>query len=145
MFSKSKLLLNLVALSSICNFVYAQSAVGCIGNLTQLTALQEARGNKVGTPVTYIMCPNTVYLPTNYELFELNGNANYLCGTSGASSNNCTVLGGYFQLSVAMYAYNFADKDNIVISGFTFEKAEIANAAVATVGRTTFRDCIFKV
>jgi hypothetical protein len=145
MFFKSKLLLNLVALSCICNFAYAQSAVGCIGNLTQLTALQEARGNKVATPVTYIMCPNTVYLPTNYELFELNGNANYLCGASGASSNNCTVLGGNFQLSVAMYAYNFADKDNIVISGFTFEKAEIANAAVATVGRTTFRDCIFKV
>jgi hypothetical protein len=142
---KTNSFLSFVAFASICNCVYSQSPVGCIGNLTQLTALQEARGNKVATPVTYIMCPNTVYLPTDYELFELNGNANYLCGASGASSNNCTVIGGYFQLSVAMYAYDFADKDNIVISGFTFEKAEIANAAVATVGQTTFRDCIFKV
>jgi hypothetical protein len=92
---KTNSFLPFVAFASICNCVYSQSPVGCIGNLTQLTALQEARGNKVATPVTYIMCPNTVYLPTDYELFELNGNANYLCGANGASSNNCTVLSSF--------------------------------------------------
>ena len=120
------------------------SAQGCIASLTELTALQEARGN-TNTVVTYVMCPNTVYVPTDYELFELNGNANYLCGTSGSSSNNCIVRGGAFQLSIALYPYGFSKKDNILISGFTFEQAEIANGAIAAGGNYTVRDCIFRV
>jgi hypothetical protein len=121
------------------------SAQGCIGSLTELTALQVARGNQTTTPVTYILCPNTVYVATDFELFELNGNASYLCGASGSSSNKCIVRGGFFQLLIAFFSYDFSDKDNILISGFTFEQAEISSATIAFPGRFTIRDCIFKV
>jgi hypothetical protein len=143
MLLKSNLFLSFVFF--VCNAKTSKAVQSCIANFTQLVALQEARGNNVTTPATYIMCPNTVYVPTDFEKFELNGNAKYLCGASGSSANSCIVRGGSVQLSVAMYAYNFADKDNILISGFTFEKAELVNAVVAISGRMTFQDCIFKV
>jgi hypothetical protein len=125
------------------------SGQGCIANFTQLAALQVARGKNTSTPVTYIMCPNTVYVPSSdaeYELFELNGNATYLCGTSGSSSNNCIVRGGFFQISIALFSFDFAVKENIFISGFTFESSEISSGAIAAPGQNfTIRDCIFQV
>ena len=132
-----------LAASMALNGVLAQSP--CISTLTELTALQDARGKRTDTPVTYIMCPNTVYLVNDYELFELNGNANYLCGTSGASSNNCIVRGGAVQLSITLYPYGFSVKDNILISGFTFEQGELTNGVIAAGGQYTIRDCIFQV
>jgi hypothetical protein len=135
----------LAALVAAMAHTCVMAQVDCIANLTQLTALQDARGKKTSKSVTYIMCPNTVYVPTDYELFELSGNATYLCGTSGASSNNCIVRGGDFQLSITLYAWNFATKDNILISGFTFEKSGISTGAIAAPGRFTIRDCIFRV
>ena len=120
-------------------------AASCIGNLAELDALQTARGNKVSTHVTYILCPNTVYLPTDFEYLLLNGNATYLCGEDGSSANNCIIRGGYIQVAIFLYAYDRAPKDNILVSGFTFEDNPFNNLVVAMNGRSTFRDCIFKV
>jgi hypothetical protein len=117
----------------------------CIRNLTELAVLQDARGRRVGRHVTYILCPNTVYLPTDEVLFKLNANATYLCGTDGSSANNCIVRGGYTQVSISLFPYNWARKDNITVSGFTFEKSPAYNLIVASDGRFYFRDCIFKV
>jgi hypothetical protein len=132
----------------VCGFGRA-SAQGCIASFEALSALQVARGNNVSTPVTYIMCPNTVYIPNfddaEFGYFELNGNATYLCGANGSSSNNCTVRGGFFQLTISLYAFDFAVKDNILISGFTFEAADISSGTIASPGRFTIRDCIFQV
>jgi hypothetical protein len=125
----------------------ANAVQSCIGNLTTLVALQEARGNKVAIPVTYIMCPNTVYEANDFEYLELNGNASYLCGDNGASANQCIIRGGELQVSIFLYSYEDSVKDNILVSGFTFEQSTstFGNAAIASDGRSTFRDCIFKV
>jgi hypothetical protein len=122
----------------------AQDA-SCIRNLTELAVLQNARGKKVGKHVTYILCPNTIYLPTDEELLTLNGNATYLCGTSGSSANNCIVRGGYTQVSITLSSYKFSRKDNITVSGFTFEESPYFNLIIAVNGGSTFRDCIFRV
>jgi hypothetical protein len=46
-----------------------------------------------------------------------------------------------------LYSYEDSVKDNILVSGFTFEQSTstFGNAAIASDGRSTFRDCIFKV
>jgi hypothetical protein len=123
----------------------ANAVQSCIGNLTTLVALQEARGNKVAIPVTYIMCPNTVYEANDFEYLQLNGNATYLCGANGASANQCTIRGGAVQVGIFFSTYDRSSKDNILISGFTFEQSTLTNGAIAASGRSIFRDCIFKV
>jgi hypothetical protein len=131
------------ALLGSCDLVNAQE--DCIADFATLTALQTARGNDVATPVTYVFCPNTVFVPTDVEFLDLNGNAKYLCGTSGASSNNCIVRGGFIQFLISVGSWDLADKDNILISGFTFEQCDVSNAVIAAPGRFTIRDCIFQV
>jgi hypothetical protein len=86
-----------------------------------------------------------VYEPTDFEFIQLNGNASYLCGTNGASANQCIISGGYLQLGILLFSYGDSSKDNILVSGFTFEKSTSANVAIAVNGRSIFRDCIFKV
>ena len=120
-------------------------AQACIGTLADLAALQNARGKNISTPVTYVMCPNTVYLVTDYEYLELNGNASYLCGEDGSSANRCILRGGSLQMAIFYFSFDRSRKDNILVSGFTFEKADFFTASIAMHGRSTFRDCIFKV
>lgn len=125
--------------------ISAVSADGCIGNYAELTALQVERGVNNSIPVTYVICPNTVFNLKNQPGLELNGNTNYLCGEDGSSKNNCVVTGGSIQFIIALFAYDLSNKDNILLSGFTFENAEISNAAIASSGSFIIRDCIFKV
>jgi hypothetical protein len=126
------------------NVKTANAVQSCIGSFTALAALQDARGNNTATPVTYILCPNTVYEPTD-KFLELNGNASYLCGANGALANQCIIRGGSIHVGVFLYSYGGSSKDNIVVSGFTFEQSEFSNVAIAASGRLMFRDCIFKV
>jgi hypothetical protein len=135
----------LLAFLTIVNCISAVSAEDCIGSYTKLTALQNARGGNNSVSVTYVICPNTVFDLTNDIEWNLNGNTNYLCGEDGSSKNNCVVTGGEFQFSISLFPYGFSNKDNILLSGFTFEKAGISNAAIASSGSFTIRDCIFKV
>jgi hypothetical protein len=123
----------------------ANAVQSCIGNLTALVALQEARGKNVATHVTYVMCPNTVYEANGNEYLELNGNASYLCGDNGASANQCIIRGGELQVSIFFGSYGLSNKDNILISGFIFEQSTFGNLAIASDGRSIFRDCIFRV
>jgi hypothetical protein len=130
---------------ALCPQTIKAQTPSCIGTLGKLLDLQTARGNKVFTPVTYVMCPNTVYLANDEEFLQLNGNATYLCGEDGSSANNCILRGGSGQLSITFFAYDRAPKDNILVSGFTFEQAEFFTATIAMYGRSTIRDCIFRV
>ena len=118
----------------------------CIGNPDVLRELDLARGNNNSIPVTYIICPNTVFdfdNPSN--LWEMNGNTNYLCGADGSSKNNCTVTGGNAHFTIYSFTFNDSSKENILVSGFTFEKARFISGIIAAWGKHTFRDCIFKV
>jgi hypothetical protein len=121
----------------------AKAVQSCIGSLAELAALQDARWNNTATPVTYVMCPNTVY-PID-QFIQLNGNASYLCGANGVSANHCIFRGGYAQLGISLFSYGDSSKDNILVSGFTFEKSTSVNVAIGVNGRSIFRDCIFKV
>jgi hypothetical protein len=135
----------IIVLLTVVHFFAPVTASACIGNFTQLETLQAARGNNTSTPVTYVICPNTIYDFTNANPWDMNGNATYLCGTNGSSTNNCVISGGDFQFGISLSPYDSSNKDNILISGFTFTKAGFANAAIAAPGRFTIRDCIFKV
>jgi hypothetical protein len=87
---------------------------------------------------------STVYAPTD-KFLELNGNASYLCGVNGALANQCIIRGGSIHVGVFLYSYGGSSKDNILVSGFTFEQSEFSNVAIAASGRLMFRDCVFKV
>jgi hypothetical protein len=139
-----KLLLPFV-IATLCPLTTEAQAPACIGTLGTLLSLQTARGNNVTTPVTYVMCPNTVYLANDEEFLQLNGNATYLCGVDGASANNCIIRGGSVQLGISYFTYDQSSKDNILVSGFTFEQAEFSTAFIAMYGRSIIRDCIFRV
>lgn len=120
-------------------------AANCIGSFEQLSALEAERGSNNTISVTYVICPNTLFNFKRTLTWDLNGNTNYLCGEDGSSTNNCVVTGGEFQFNVALFPYNRSNKDNILLSGFTFQKARIASAAIASSGNFIIRDCIFKV
>jgi hypothetical protein len=137
----------IIALLAVLTFVYCTPAVTaqCIGSFAKLSALQTERGSNNAVPVTYVICPNTTFNLKKTLTWDLNGNTKYLCGENGSSTNNCVVTGGEFQFGIAFYPYDFSDKDNILLSGFTFEKARIASAAIASSGNFIIRDCVFKV
>ena len=135
----------LASLTVFACFTPVAKAQACIGTLGELDALQTSRGNDVATQVTYVMCPNTVYLANDEELLYLNGNANYLCGADGSSANNCIIRGGSLQLAIFLPTFDSAPKDNILVSGFIFEQSTFSNAAISMSGRSTIRDCIFRV
>jgi hypothetical protein len=117
----------------------------CIGSFAELRALETARGNNNAVPVTYTICPNTVFDLTGETEWELNGNTNYLCGFSASSASSCVVRGGDFQFSATSMPYGFSNKSNIRLYGFTFENAGIATGVIASSGNFEICDCIFKV
>ena len=125
------------------------SAQACIGSFDALRALEVARGNNNSVPVTYVICPNTVFdmsaLPEDVAFWEMNGNTNYLCGEKGSSESNCTVTGGEVQAAIIYFPFEFSSKENILVQGFTFEKSSLISVAIASEGEHTFRDCIFRV
>ena len=136
------------AFLTLCYFLPAALAEQCIGSFDALRELEIARGNNNTIPVTYVICPNTVFdmeAVKDQYLWEMNGNTNYLCGADGSSKNNCTVTGGNAQFLISYYAYGQSSKDNILISGFTFEKAYFVNGISGMSGKHTIRDCIFRV
>jgi hypothetical protein len=120
------------------------AASECIGNFTVLQTLDNARVGNTTTPVTYVICPNTVFNFTLGGFWDLKGNTSYLCGADGASTNNCLVTGGG-GLQFIIGFDGSSNKGDILVSGFTFTKSELTNGVIANPGKSTFRDCIFKV
>jgi hypothetical protein len=122
------------------------AASECIGSFNALRKLEVARGNNNSIPVTYVICPNTVFdMAKTADYWEMNGNTNYLCGSNGSSKNNCIVTGGDVHFLIYFYALDQSSKENILVSGFTFEKAASINGQIGYWGKHTIRDCIFRV
>ena len=145
MLSKIAALLALLPVAHSCTDRFISLDGPCIDSYAELRALEIARGNNTAVPVTYVICPNTVFDLTGELEWDLNGNTQYLCGDDGSSANNCVVTGGQFQVGISNFPYNFSNKTNILLAGFTFEKAEIASASIAYPGTFEICDCIFKV
>ena len=138
----------IIAFLTLVHCIYTVTAEQCIGSFDALRELEFKRWNNNTIPVTYVICPNTVFdmevIKEQYQ-WEMNGNTNYLCGADGSSKNNCTVTGGDVHFQISYYAYGQSSKNNILISGFTFEKAYFVNGVTGMSGKHTIRDCIFRV
>ena len=135
-----------LAFLTLAHCMRVASAQACIGSFDALRELEVARGNNNSVPVTYVICPNTVFnMSATFDQWEMNGNTNYMCGEDGSSKNNCTVTGGEAQVLIYFFGLDQATKENILVSGFTFEKSSSANIAIGYWGKHTFRDCIFRV
>jgi hypothetical protein len=126
-------------------YCVSSCTANCIGSLEALRTLEYARGNNNTIPVTYVICPNTVFDMDETYYWEMNGNTNYLCGVDGSSKNNCTVTGGTVHFLIYSFAYDRSSKENILVSGFTFQKATEIVGQIGYWGKHTFRDCIFRV
>jgi hypothetical protein len=99
----------------------------------------------------YVLCPNTTF---NIGVADDDGlccvggmtglimqsRSHIKCGESGSSENNCTLLGGDFQLITGP-----EPAMEILIQGVTFESAEITGAFLAGRSNVTFLDCLFTV
>ena len=104
----------------------------------------------------YILCPNTVFNigavsgSTNTCCIDgmspLPARANTVikCGESGASSNNCIINRGLFQMVSAYFTF-FEFANNVEIMGLTFQDTELVSILLENDGDITFTDCIIKV
>lgn len=136
---------SILKLLTITHFVLTAADATCFKTYKELNAVEERRGNNNTIPITRIICSNSIFLIGEFDPWLLNGNTNYLCGTSGSSANKCVVRGGEFQVDIGDFYFNRSKKANILLSGFTFESAIISSTAFGSAGKITIRDCIFKV
>lgn len=122
-------------------------AVSCFDNLITLNYFLEMRENAFEV-VDYILCPNTVF-----DLRESGGdepilvrkNTRILCGADGKRSNDCRLHGGRMQLASWSHTYMERTKENVFVSGVTFDNAELASAVFVSQGDIHFVDCLFIV
>jgi hypothetical protein len=105
---------------------------------------------------TYILCPDTVY---NIGHTDSQGvccvegdnplmartNTKYQCGDDGSSANNCTFVGGTFQVVMSALSFQEQEATNVVVQGMTFSNPSLAIAIPSQSGDMTFVDCIFEV
>lgn len=109
------------------------------------------------TPETFVICPGSVIRPGSTigdgRVFCCSdgesplmprSNSDIRCGEDGKSSNNCTIVGGPFQLLTALPIY-FEEGVNMEIRGITFSKADVTSVLLSNGGNLIFRDCIFQV
>lgn len=121
----------------------------CFTNTTLLTEVMAEADPLVNN--VYVLCPNTTF---NIGAADEDGiccvdgmtglyvqsRSHIKCGESGSSENNCTLLGGDFQLIIGP-----EPAMEILIQGVTFEAAKITGAFLAGRSEVTFLDCLFTV
>jgi len=66
-------------------------------------------------------------------------------GEDGSSANNCTLVGGLYQVIADERAFNKENTINVKVQGFTFKAAGNTGALLVTPGDIEFIDCIFRV
>jgi hypothetical protein len=102
-------------------------------------------------PRTYVLCPDTVFLIGDlndggqYPILP-RSNVAYKCGDEGLSSNNCVIRGGAVQLiTIGFDGDSSVGLDNVLVSGLTFESADIRSVVLDKPGEITFVDCVLQV
>jgi hypothetical protein len=108
------------------------------------------------TPETYTLCSNTLFevgvaaapgqpccLDGQAPLHP-RSNAKIQCGPDGNPNNNCTFVGGNFQV-FNVYTVFYDQPENAVIEGVTFKDAVSSAALLVNGGSVLFRNCIFEV
>jgi hypothetical protein len=128
---------------------------GCYKSLWDVAVAMEAKNPFIVE--TYSLCPNTVYEigdrdPNRPDCFVGGDTALQLrqysivqCGLDGASSNNCTIMGGFNQMVTTAGSYDIEKKNGIVVAGLTFARGRGGALLLAAEGDIEFRDCIFQV
>jgi hypothetical protein len=155
MLDKIAVLLAFLSFARSCSFVQEQGDAECFNNYEALIAREAERANIDHTDgrepwkdrITYYICPNTVFDLTGQSSWDLKPNTVYVCGYYGSSAENCVVTGGQIQFKVSQFPYSFSNdtNSNIVLRGFTFEKAGTTSGLIASSGNFEICDCIFKV
>jgi hypothetical protein len=128
---------------------------GCYNNLTNMY-----NDIKYGDPFkksVFVVCPDTIYkigyLDNNnaccdnadeHHPIVIRKNVEYLCGEDGKSSNNCTLVGGRFQLFSIPPDWQ-ESIENVILRGFTFSSAINNAVLIANAGYVLIEDCIIRV
>lgn len=108
------------------------------------------------TAEDFVLCPNQVYElgvllgPDNtccldgQAPFAARSNSRVLCGADGKLENNCTIVGGQFQVIVSFFTF-LETTNNAVFQGITFERSAFASLLLENDGDIRFIDCAVKV
>ena len=126
----------------------------CYDNTTLLR--EHLMAKNAFTPEVYELCSNTVFdvgeVSDPGQLCCLDGqaplhprsNAKIQCGPDGSPDNNCTFVGGTFQVLNVYTVFN-DQPENAVIEGITFKDSVMSSALLVNGGSITFRNCTFEV
>lgn len=156
--SASSILAILLFFLSLVNGVSSQ----CISNLTDIY-ISELTLNDLSKNRTYILCPDTVFAPSDFtgEIIPngdvpifLRSNAIVKCGTDGSSSNSCVIDGAgttAIFISPFWYGLNETEVENVVVQGITvnfYNPGTLDNPIIPIIvglssGDVTFLDCVF--
>jgi hypothetical protein len=146
----------LVTLPFLCHRAAAQAVIKptCYDNSTIL--FDDIVAKELFQFEEYILCPNTVFrlgtIPgpsasccqDGMSPITARSNSKVKCGDSGASSNNCTIVGSQFQVVSSFYAFN-EYSNNIEFQGLTLQGSSYAAILLENDGDIIFTDCIVKV
>jgi hypothetical protein len=121
----------------------------CFTDITLLSQVMAEADPLVSN--VYVLCPNTTFnigvagddgicCTGGMSSLYVQSRSHIKCGESGSSDNNCTLLGGDFQLISGP-----EPAEEVIIQGVTFEAAEDSGAFLAGRTEVTFLDCLFKV
>lgn len=120
----------------------------CYDSLAPLQAAMDNRTDVfVGGIVNYTLCPNTMIVLDERDARTFlvpRINSRIRCGTTGRSTNNCTVSGGKTQVGI-VYESLEVYQNNYVIEGLTFELSRGPSSLLAAPGVIEYRDCVFRV
>lgn len=135
----------------------------CISNLTDIF-IAELNLNNLSKNRTYILCPDTVFTPSDFtgEIVPngdvpifLRSNAMVKCGTDGSSANSCVIDGtGTTAIFISPFGFglNESEVENVVVQGVTVNfynfgsdvnKPIVPIIVGLSLGDVTFLDCIF--
>jgi hypothetical protein len=124
-------------------------AADCFNDTTILSQVMAEADPLVSN--VYVLCPNTTFnigvagddgicCVGGMSSLYVQSKSHVKCGESGSSDNNCTLLGGDFQLISGP-----KPAVDVLIQGVTFEAAFDTGAFLAGRTEVTFLDCLFKV
>jgi hypothetical protein len=142
-------LITSVAAQSPCPGNSAISGYSSIADLNSAmtTDLNAIRGGAAPKPpYIFTICPNAV-LNAKEPLTPMLSGAEFVCGSDGALSNSCTILGGTNQVSIQDSTVPGYTLQNITFKGITFNVASNSSIVGSASSATTanFIDCSWTV
>lgn len=130
------------------------STVGqCISRLSSLELLESSATN-LEVVRQYKLCPDIEYNPGKFDIngelvagdqppIYVRSNLNLKCGSDGNIEDNCSIVGGEFQLDASNIHGLEMPFENVVFEGITFRDAKKFSVYANRPGNITFINCAF--